>query len=70
MLFPAVSYLHSLKMVCTVNRSLCFILMGNQIYIISSIVLETVIAVKIKSIHEKLAFVVEYFRKSTILQSW
>jgi hypothetical protein len=54
MLFPAVSYLHSLKMVCTVNRSLCFILMGNQIYIISSIILETVIAVKIKSIHQNL----------------
>jgi hypothetical protein len=52
LLFPAASYLQSLKMVCATNRSLCLILMGDQVYVISSIVLETVIAVKIKTIHQ------------------
>jgi hypothetical protein len=41
LLFPAASYLQSLKMVCATNRSLCLILMGDQVYVISSIVLET-----------------------------
>jgi hypothetical protein len=52
LLFPAASYLQSLKMVCATNRSLCLILMGDQVYVISSILLETVIAVKIKTIHQ------------------
>jgi hypothetical protein len=52
MVFPAVSYLQSLKMVCSATRSLCLILMADQIYVISSIVLETLIAVKIETIHQ------------------
>jgi hypothetical protein len=52
LLFPAASFLQSLKMVCATNRSLCLILMGDQVYVISSILLETVIAVKIKTIHQ------------------
>jgi hypothetical protein len=52
MVFPATSYLLSLKMVCTANRSLCLILIADQIYIFSSIFLEAVIAVKIETIHQ------------------
>jgi hypothetical protein len=52
LLFPAASYLQSLKMVCASNRSLCLILMGDQVYVISSIILETVIAVKIETIRQ------------------
>jgi hypothetical protein len=54
MVFPAVSYFQSLKMVCASNRSLCLILMGDQIYVISSIFLETVIAVKIETIRQEM----------------
>jgi hypothetical protein len=52
MLFPAASYLQSLKMVCPARRSLCFILMGDQIYVISGIILETIIAVKVETIRQ------------------
>jgi hypothetical protein len=52
MLFPAASYLQSLKMVCPARRSLCLILMGDQIYVISGIILQTVIAVKVETIHQ------------------
>jgi hypothetical protein len=52
MLFPAASYLQSLKTVCAANRSLCLILMGDQVYVISGIILETVIAVKIETLRQ------------------
>jgi hypothetical protein len=52
MLFPAASYLQSLKMVCATNKSLCFILMGDQVYVVGSIILHTVIAVKIETLHQ------------------
>jgi hypothetical protein len=40
-------------------RLLCLILMGDQIYVISSIFLETVIAVKIETIRQEMVFMVE-----------
>jgi hypothetical protein len=52
MLFPAASYLQSLKMVCPARRSLCLILMGDQIYVISGIILETIITVKVETIRQ------------------
>jgi hypothetical protein len=52
LLYPAASYLQSLKMVCPTNRSLCLLLIGDQVYLISSIILETVIAIKIETIRQ------------------
>jgi hypothetical protein len=52
MLFPVASCLQSLKMVCPARRSLCFILMGDQIYVISGIILETIITVKVETIRQ------------------
>jgi hypothetical protein len=54
LLYPAASYLQSLKIVCPANRSLCLLLMGDQVYLISSIILETVIAVKIETIRQEM----------------
>jgi hypothetical protein len=66
MLFPAASYLQSLKMVCPASRSLCLILMGDQIYVISGIILQTVIAVKVETIHQDIVSWLNIFENRKI----
>jgi hypothetical protein len=54
LLFPVVTYLQSLKAVCTVTRSLCLILMADQIFVMISILLEILLCVEINTIRQEM----------------
>jgi hypothetical protein len=54
LLLPAASYLPVLETLCATKKSLCFVLIGDEIFLISNILLEIVVAAKMETVHQEM----------------
>jgi hypothetical protein len=54
LLYPTVSCLSSLMSVCGTQKSLCLIILGDQMFIISSILLEIIVTTKVETLRREM----------------
>jgi hypothetical protein len=54
LLIPAASYLPVLETLCATEKSLCFVLIGDEIFLISNILLEIITAAKMETVHQEM----------------
>jgi hypothetical protein len=54
LLIPAASYLPVLETLCATKKSLCFVLIGDEIFLISNILLEIITAAKMETVHQEM----------------